>query len=135
MARAFTKWITRHPDDGRYILSNGYDFTYFEVEDVPFFVEAVSVNSSPSAATVELTLSDDSKDLLHPEGMRIGPQEALYVKVKGGAFEARFTQSAQTSLAPLLVEGNCPDKIGLRLFGSIHWLPLHSPSESAKRGA
>ena len=35
---AMHTWIARHPDDGRYILTNGYDWTYFTVDDVPFFV-------------------------------------------------------------------------------------------------
>src|SRR5205809_4885030 len=37
MARAFASWIDLHPDDGRFILNNGYDWSYFRVEDVPFF--------------------------------------------------------------------------------------------------
>ena len=37
MARAFASWVARHPDDGRYILSNGYDWSYFRVEDAPRF--------------------------------------------------------------------------------------------------
>ena len=27
LAEAFHTWIARHPDDGRYILTNGYDWT------------------------------------------------------------------------------------------------------------
>ena len=41
MARAFASWIARHPDDGRFILTNGYDWTYFTVEGTPYFVEGV----------------------------------------------------------------------------------------------
>lgn len=134
MARAFSKWIARHPDDGRYILCNEYDYVYFEVEDVPFLVEAVVVSGVPGAFEVTLTLSDGTKEHLEPAGMRIGPQEALYVRVKAGAFEARFTQSAQTSLAPVLVEGCTPEEVGLQLRDSVYWLPLRSPEESAKRG-
>jgi len=33
---ALHTWIARHPDDGRFILTNGYDWTYFRVEDAPF---------------------------------------------------------------------------------------------------
>ena len=35
LAAAMHTWVTRHPDDGRYILSNGYDWTYFTVDDAP----------------------------------------------------------------------------------------------------
>ena len=41
MATAFASWITTHPDDGRFILTNGYDWTYFTVKDAPFFVKRV----------------------------------------------------------------------------------------------
>src|SRR5512138_1092762 len=38
LAAAMHTWISRHPDDGRYILTNGYDWTYFTVEDAPYTV-------------------------------------------------------------------------------------------------
>ena len=41
MQRAFASWLTRHPDDGRYILSNGYDWSYLTVEGASRFVHAV----------------------------------------------------------------------------------------------
>ena len=41
LADAMHTWIARHPDDGRYILSNGYDWSYFTVEDAPFVVRSV----------------------------------------------------------------------------------------------
>lgn len=135
LARAFSKWITRHPHDGRFILENGYDWTYFKVEDVPFFVEAARVENGPGGLQLAITLSDDSVEILNPEGMRIGPQDALYVQVKGGLFDARFTQTAQLALAPLLVESDTADQVGLQLGKTVHWIPLHSPPESAKRGS
>jgi uncharacterized protein len=42
MQEAFASWISRHPDDGRHILCNGYDWSYFDVQDVPFFVRGLS---------------------------------------------------------------------------------------------
>lgn len=134
MTRAFAQWIARHPDDGRYILSNGYDWTYFRVKDVPFLVESVTVRGMSGAFEVELALSDGTKESLNPEGMRIGPNEALYVRVKDGTFDARFTQSAQISLAPVLVDRSAPEQVGLQLGNSTYWLPLRSSEESAKRG-
>src|SRR5580704_9868593 len=41
LADALHGWISRHPDDGRYILTNGYDWTYFSVDDAPYFVRAL----------------------------------------------------------------------------------------------
>lgn len=100
MARAFASWIGRHPDDGRFILNNGFDWTYFRVEDVPFFVRAVPLLEP----VPELELFDGSREPLDPSSLVIGARDALYVGVKGGEFRARFTPSAQLALLPLLVE-------------------------------
>lgn len=100
MARAFASWIARHPDDGRFILSNGYDWTYFVVEDAPFFVDTVkSVSGHPW-----LVLFDGSEEPLDPAALALHPSGALSTRVKQGAFEARFRASAQLGLAPWLEE-------------------------------
>ncbi|MCC6665126.1 MAG: DUF1285 domain-containing protein [Polyangiaceae bacterium] len=100
MQRAFASWIDRHPDDGRFILQNGYDWTYFSVDDVPFFVRAIRVTD----AGVSVLLSDDSEEALDPASLAVGENDAVYLRVKGGRFEARLTPEAQTQLAPLLIE-------------------------------
>ena len=100
MQRAFASWIDRHPDDGRFILQNGYDWTYFSVDDVPFFVRAIRVTD----AGVSVLLSDDSEEALDPASLAVGENDAVYLRVKGGRFEARLTPEAQTQLAPLLDE-------------------------------
>jgi uncharacterized protein len=98
MAGAFAAWIDLHPDDGRFILTNGYDWTYFSVDDVPFFVRGVRIDGD----SVALLLSDGSEQPLEPASAVIGAHDALYVRVRDGKFEARFTPEAQTALAPLL---------------------------------
>ena len=100
MARAFASWIDRHPDDGRFILNNGYDWSYFRVEDVPFFVLGVR----EQAGSLELALSDGSESPLDPGSLSIGAQGALYTTVKNGKFRARFTQGAQIALGPWLAQ-------------------------------
>jgi hypothetical protein len=110
LERAFHQWIARHPDDGRYILTNGYDWTYFQVDDAPYTVRSLSIASDG----VAMRLSDDTDEELHPETLRTGPNDALYAKVKGGAFEARFSRHAQTQLAPLLTE-NADGAVCLRI--------------------
>lgn len=101
MADAFAGWIQKHPDDGRFILTNGYDWTYFSVEDVPFFVKSVRLDGD----AVTLFLSDGTQEALDPETLSAGDRDALYLRVKGGEFEARFMPAAQLALAPLVQAG------------------------------
>jgi len=101
MQDAFATWIRRHPRDRRYVLCNGYDWTYFSVEDAPFFVRGLG-------GTLEqptLLLSDQSEEPLEFSQLSVGDHDALYARVKGGEFEARFTPAAQLALAPYVVEG------------------------------
>jgi uncharacterized protein len=100
MARAFATWIARHPDDGRFILTNGWDWTYFTVEDVPYFVQRVFERDGRPW----LELSDGSEEPLDPNGLNLQGDDALYVRVKGGEFAARFGRSAQLGLLPWLEE-------------------------------
>jgi hypothetical protein len=117
MARAFASWIDRHPDDGRFILNNGYDWSYFQVEDVPFFVLGVRER----AGRLELALSDGSESSLDPGSLTVGAQGALYTTVKNAKFRARFTQAAQIALAPWLVEAENGEVL-LEIAGSRHTL-------------
>jgi hypothetical protein len=100
MAAAFASWIRRHPDDGRFILTNRYDWTYFAVEDVPFFVRGLSVG--PRGVVVRL--SDGTEEELDASTLCVGDADAVYARVKGGEFEAKFVPAAQSSLVELVVE-------------------------------
>jgi hypothetical protein len=104
LAAALSGWISRHPDDGRYILTNGYDWTYFTVEDAPYVVRAVRIEPD----RIVLLLSDGTEEPWEPESTREGDGGALYATVKraarGGPYEAKFTPHAQSSLLPVLVE-------------------------------
>jgi len=102
---ALHTWIARHPDDGRYILTNGYDWTYFIVEDVPYFVRSVrAVGDEPRDAI--LVLSDATEEPLDPATVHANERGELYLKVKagakGGPFDAKMTRFAQGQLGPFL---------------------------------
>ena len=71
LASALHRWIAKHPDDGRYILTNGYDWTYFTVDDAPYFVTSVRVKDDG----IGLTLTDESEEELRAEGLRIGGRD------------------------------------------------------------
>jgi hypothetical protein len=120
LAAGLHSWIARHPDDGRFILTNGYDWTYFTVDDAPFFVRSVRVEP----ASLVLALSDGTEEPWDPAATRTGTDGALYTVVKraarGGPFEAKFSRHAQASLGPLLVEraaGGVAIRIGSRVEG------------------
>lgn len=100
MATAFASWIARHPDDGRFILTNGYDWTYFEVDDAPFFVERV--RATPEGLV--LGLFDGTEELLDAATLRLDDEGRVRTRVKGGAFDAKLTRDAQLALGPFLEE-------------------------------
>jgi len=113
LAAAMHTWISRHPDDGRYILTNGYDWTYFTVDDVPYFVRSIRVG--PDA--VVLRLSDGSEEPWNPRETRVsGDRVVTLVKrsARGGPFEARFDRHAQIALGAVLDEkdGRAVARIG-----------------------
>jgi len=104
LRRAMATWISRHPDDGRYILTNGYDWTYFEVEDVPFFVRSVREQGDD----LMLELSDGTEEPLHEpsSGAELTEEGGIRLRVKhgaaGGPFEAKLTSAALVDLASFL---------------------------------
>ena len=110
-------WIARHPDDGRFILTNGYDWTYFTVEDVPYFVRSLRV----AGDRVMLELSDATEEPWDPRATR-AHGERITTLVKSRRFEARFDRHAQTALGEVLEErdGRMFARIGGALvpFGS-----------------
>jgi hypothetical protein len=120
LAAALHRWIARHPDDGRYILTNGYDWTYFTVDDAPYVVTALRLEPE----RVVLVLSDGTEEAWDPAATRQGAGGALYTAVKrdarGGAFEAKFTRHAQASLAPVLVETGEAEAPQVRIGGRVH---------------
>jgi hypothetical protein len=116
LASALHSWISRHPDDGRYILTNGYDWTYFTVDDAPYAVRAIRVEPH----SIVLALSDGTEEPWEPEASRVGGDGAVYAVVKRGArkgpYEAKFSRHAQTSLEPVLVgTGPISVRIGERI--------------------
>lgn len=99
-------WIALHPDDGRPILTNGYDWCYFQVEDAPLFVSALRIEGDQ----VTLVLFDGSEQPLDPAALSLGEDGVVVARVARGAgrMDARFTRHAQTQLAPLLVGDEPP---------------------------
>lgn len=118
LAAGMHAWITRHPDDGRYVLENGWDWTYFTVEDAPFVVRTIR----EADGGFVLALSDGSEVPWDPRRTRVGAGDALYAEVKAGAprgpFEAKFSRAAQAALARW-IEPTADGGPGIRLAGEV----------------
>src|SRR3954454_9455269 len=75
---ALHTWIARNPDDGRYILTNGYDWTYFIVDDVPYFVRTIRRVGDDAI----LVLGIGRTEPLEPATVRTNARGELYLEVK-----------------------------------------------------
>jgi hypothetical protein len=97
MTRAFLGWIDLHPDDGRYVLTNGYDWTYVTVEDVPFLITGLAADPKGFRGT----LNDGTSEILRGPLWR-DARGALHAQVKQGRFPARFSRQCQAGLGDFL---------------------------------
>jgi hypothetical protein len=106
LAEALHRWISKHPDNGRLILTNGYDWCYFRAESTPYVVKTIRVEDDASRAS--MVLSDQTEEPLDPTSLSIDDEGVVHARVKGGQFEARFSRHAQTALAPLIISAEPP---------------------------
>lgn len=120
MHKAFASWLKRHPDDGRFILSNGYDWTYLTVEGPAYFVRAVrAVDARP-----ELELLDGQQLPLDPQALTSDAEGKLWVRLPEGE-QACFTPAAQLELSPWLVEKQ--DRVGVEIAGQFAPIAQQAP--------
>ncbi len=110
MKKAFASWLSRHPDDGRDILTNGYDWTYLTVEGARVFVQSVR----DRAGQPEVTLLDGRELLLDAPAVSCDSDGKLWLLLPEGE-KAGFTPAAQLELAPWLVEQ--AGAVGLQIAG------------------
>jgi len=82
-------------DDGTARLQLGEDRAVVDVEDTPWVV--VQVEGEPRRG-FEVLLNDETLEPLDPATLRVGPENVLYCRVKGGRHEARFLRSAYYEL-------------------------------------
>jgi uncharacterized protein len=61
------------------------------------------VHVTNDGGDASLMLSDATEEKLDPRNLFTDDEGVVIARVKGGAFDARFSRHAQTSLAPLLV--------------------------------
>ena len=68
-----------------------------EVEDTPFVVARLERRGDG----LHTVLNDGGEEAVDPATLRIGPDDVPYCRVRGGAFEARFTRAAAFQLLGL----------------------------------
>jgi hypothetical protein len=102
-------------DDGVARLELGEDRAQVEIEDTPWVVTTVD---DVADGDVRLRLNDESEEPLDPGTLRVGPDNVLYARVKGGRVEARFLRKAYYALMrraePGPREGECVLRVGDR---------------------
>jgi len=111
MHKAFASWLRRHPDDGRFILSNGYDWSYITVEGASRFVRAVHRRGDGAPL---LELLDGAELALDPGALSADTTGVLWVALPDGE-QARFTAAAQLQLSPWLTERD--GQVGIEIEG------------------
>jgi hypothetical protein len=122
LTRAFDRWIER-AEDGRYCLKNDINWAYFTLQGPPFFVRSLEVDGNRA---VTLILSNDKREPLRAESVRVGEDGALYCDVGDGSMVARFDRHAATQLETLL--GEDADGVYLELAGRrIRPKTVHDP--------
>jgi hypothetical protein len=112
MHKAFASWLARHPDDGRDILSNGYDWTYLTVEGPRRFVQSVQGRQGE----LRLVLLDGQEEPLDAAKLTCDVDGRLWFLLPEGE-RACFTAAAQLELAPWLVERE--GVVGLEIQGRL----------------
>jgi hypothetical protein len=100
LVRAFDRWIER-ASDGRYCVKNDINWAYITLEGPPFFVRSVAIDPN---GTPHLLLSNDRREPLRGDSLRVGPDGALYCDVGAGDMAARFERHAAMQLEPLIAE-------------------------------
>lgn len=104
LASALLSWVRRHPDDGRFILENGYDWTYVGVDDTGYFVTDVRDEGGEPV----LVLSTGREQPLRDTAIAVDDEGACFARVSGTADDARFLRHAQAGLGPYLAEDSPP---------------------------
>ena len=92
--RLFSRTLIVSPE-GRARLELGEDKADVIIEDTPWVVTRVD---GDARAGFRVTLNDETVEPLDPASLRIGAENVLYCRVKGGAHEARFLRPAYYEL-------------------------------------
>jgi hypothetical protein len=97
LARALSRWLDHHPDSPRFVLRPSADFwAWVDVEDAPFQATLTELTADGG---LRLLLSDGAEELFTGPCIFVGDDDAWYVPVRDGTFEARLGRGAMAHLA------------------------------------
>jgi hypothetical protein len=116
-------------ESGRIILRIGGEQCPVEVEDVPFVVKTLEfvLDEGGELKSIWVVLNDETREELHPETLRIGPDHVLYCRVRNGMFEARFSRGAYQLLFPFIRHEEREDRFFLSIDGKDYDLSHRKP--------
>ena len=116
-------------ESGRVILRIGREQCPVEVEDVPFVVKTLDfvLTERGDLKSVWLILNDETREELHPETLRIGPDHVLYCQVRSGKFEARFSRGAYQLLFPFFRQDEKENRFFITVDGRAYDLSHRKP--------
>jgi hypothetical protein len=96
-----------------------------EVEDVPWVITRLE-RTGPA---LRVHVNDGSSETIDPGSIRLGPGQAPYCAVKGGAFEARFDRAAAFQLLTLAEYDEATGQGTLRVADRAYPLSAHGGGE------
>jgi hypothetical protein len=100
LRQALLRWLDVLPDGRDVVRLDDKRYAYVDVEDA--HLRATSARWDGDR--VVLHLDDDSEEELDYATLALGPEHALYCRVRGGRLRARLTTAAHQALVPRIVE-------------------------------
>jgi len=101
-------------EQGRLLLRLGQEECRVEAEDAPYVVKTLDFTCPDGGDPrhIDLLLNDETREPLEPATLKVGKDNILYCRVRGGIFAARFSRGAYQLLFPLIRH----DEKGKRFF-------------------
>lgn len=140
LERALASWVDFDDASGRYVMRNSVNWCFITVDLAPLVIRTARVVGDQ----VEVELSDDGRERLRVETVRVAPDGSAYAYARGGTLLARFDRAAAFSLlehaeyaaggAPVLRLGDRVVPIGTLALGELPPPRPAAPSTPAADG-
>ena len=109
---------------GRYLIALGDERCYIEIEDAPFVVKSVDRKTpeSKNRELIYLHLSDESREPLDPDTLRVGRENVLYCSIRKASLTARFSRAAYYQIANYIEYDTAKDAYYIFLNGQFYYI-------------